>query len=125
MGQSLGLQALLVCTAARVLKAILGRGARWVLKDFQVQLQAWAVDREFVIYFGLLGLPLPPFGSLCGALGLPWGALRLPWDALGLLWGALGLLWNALGLLWGALGLLWGALGLPWGAVGRLLGALG
>ena len=39
---------------------------------------AWAADRVFFIYFGLLGLPLPPFGSLWGALGLPWGALGVP-----------------------------------------------
>jgi hypothetical protein len=41
---------------------------------------AWAVDREFLYTLGCLGslcLPLPPFGSLCGALGLPWGALGL------------------------------------------------
>ena len=32
---------------------------------------AWAVDREFFIYFGLLGLPLPPFGVPLGSLGVP------------------------------------------------------
>ena len=67
---------------------------------------AWAVDREFFIYFGLLGLPLPPFGSLWCALGLPWGALGLLWDPLGPPWDALGLIWGALGLPRNALGFL-------------------
>ena len=62
--------------------------------------------RSFFIYFGLLGLPLPPFGSLLGALGL--------------LLGGLGLLWDALGLPWDALGPLLGALELPWGSRGGL-----
>ena len=50
----------------------------------------------FIIYFGLLGLPLPPFGSLWCALGLPWGALGLLWYPLGPAWDALGLIWGAL-----------------------------
>ena len=85
---------------------------------------AWAVDREFFIYFGLLGLPLPsfvvPLGSLGCPIGLLWDPLGLPWDALGLLLGALGLLWGALGLPWDALGPLLGALGCPWGSRGGL-----
>ena len=67
---------------------------------------AWAVHREFFIYFGVLGLPLLPFGSFWGALGLPWGALGLLWDPLGLPWDALGLIWGALGLPRNALGFL-------------------
>ena len=32
---------------------------------------AWAVDREFFIYFGGLELPLARFGVLLGSLGVP------------------------------------------------------
>ena len=59
---------------------------------------AWAVDREFFIYFGVLALSLAPFACLWDALGLPWGAHKLLLDPLALAWGALGLLWGAFGL---------------------------
>ena len=68
----------------------------------------------------MLGLPLPPFGSLWGALGLPWGALGLLWDPLGLPWDALGLIWGALGLPRNALEFLWVRLGLFWAPSGVL-----
>ena len=65
-----------------------------------------ALQSFFYIYFGLLGLPLHPFGSFWCALGLPWGALGLLWDPLGPPWDALGLIWGALGLPRNALGFL-------------------
>ena len=38
---------------------------------------AWAVDREFFIYFGVLGLLLAPFGVPLGSLWIPLGGLGL------------------------------------------------
>jgi hypothetical protein len=76
---------------------------------------------SFLIYFELLGLPLPPFGSLWGASALPWGALGLLWDPLGPPWDALGILWGTLG----SLGMALGSLGVPLGVFWATLGDLG
>ena len=72
----------------------------------------------------MLGLPLPAFGSLWGALALPWGALGLLWDPLGRLWAALGPLGGPMTSFGGPFGVLGdslgGPLGVPWGALGCL-----
>ena len=75
---------------------------------------------SFFIYFELLGLPLPPFGSLRGALGLPWGGLGLLWDPLGPPMASLGCPWAHLGCPWAPSECLWLPLGCAWASFGRL-----
>ena len=85
---------------------------------------AGAVDREFVIYFGVRCRTLSPICCRCGVLGFPFAPLEFPGAPFGSLWVTLGLplvpfgspsgsLWFPLGHPWAPFGSLWATLGLP------------
>ena len=85
---------------------------------------AGAVDREFVIYFGVRCRTLSPICCRCGVLGFPFAPLELPGAPFGSLWVTLGLplvpfgspsgsLWFPLGHPWAPFGSLWATLGPP------------